>query len=255
MELPSGPHYHPAGPHRPPELGQISTQWFLVHEPVAFVRRYGRAIQRYLRAFLKNKYDAEEVAQDFFLAVSKYGFPRAKQDRGRFRDYLKVAVRNAALNFLRKKKNIKKLAVGLYQLRSRQGPHVIPDQEWILEWRECLLNRAWLTLEQHQNHSPANIYYTALRMAVADPTEDSETLAARAGTVLGRTITAETFRKQLSRARRLFAEYLLQEVTQSLDTTTPELVEDELLDLGLMEHVRNLLPSDWPNRLSSRTSK
>src|SRR5262245_52269858 len=85
------------------ELGQIATEWSLVFDPIEFVERYEQAIKKYLCALVKHQEDADEVAQDFFLWVTKNGFPRARKERGRFRDYLKVAVRNFALNFLRRK--------------------------------------------------------------------------------------------------------------------------------------------------------
>src|SRR5439155_1910921 len=84
-------------------LDEISTEWETIHDSGEFVRRYGAAVQAYLLALLKNRHDAEDVAQDFFLRVCRHRFVRANQDRGRFRDYLKTAVRNAALNFARRK--------------------------------------------------------------------------------------------------------------------------------------------------------
>src|SRR5262245_65927562 len=86
-----------------PVLDEIDTDWSLVHEPAHVVLRYSQAIQRYLRIMIANQHDAEEIGQDFFLWVSQHGLPRASKDRGRFRDYLKKVVRNAALNYLRRK--------------------------------------------------------------------------------------------------------------------------------------------------------
>src|SRR5262245_27390195 len=84
-------------------LDRIGTCWQRVHDPAYFAASYGPAIRRYLEALLKNTHDAEEVAQDFLLRVHEQGLGRASPERGRFRDYLKKAVRNAALSFLRKK--------------------------------------------------------------------------------------------------------------------------------------------------------
>src|SRR5262249_48246684 len=81
-------------------LDDISTEWSIIHDPVQFVMRYAPAIQRYLAALVKNPPDAEDVTQDFFMRIIQNGFVHVKRERGRFRDYLKTAVRNAALNFL-----------------------------------------------------------------------------------------------------------------------------------------------------------
>src|SRR6516162_8055018 len=97
------------------ELGRISTEWSLTFDSINFVQRYAHAIQKYLFALLKKKEDAEEVAQDFFLQVTQHGFPRARKERGRFRDYLKVTVRNAALNYLTRKKAPEQNSVDLSQ--------------------------------------------------------------------------------------------------------------------------------------------
>src|SRR6516162_2582947 len=223
------------------ELGSIETEWALVFDPVHFVNRYEKAIQKYLRAVLKNPDDAEEVAQNFFLRVTENGFPRVQRERGRFRDYLKVAVKNWALNFLRRKRS----ELNHESLFTIPAPEEsLQDQQWLREWRRCLLKRAWRNLEKHQNRSADDIYYTALRLAVFHPADDSVTLAALAGNILGRTIRPDTFRKQLSRARRLFAELLVKEIAQTLDYPVPALVEEELVDLGLMSYVSHFLPAD-----------
>src|SRR6267143_1938535 len=73
----------------PQRLDEISTEWTIVKDPAQFVLRYGRAMQLYLVVLLKNRHDAEDVAQEFFLRITRAGFMHARRDRGRFRDYLK----------------------------------------------------------------------------------------------------------------------------------------------------------------------
>src|SRR5262249_14612283 len=87
---------------KPTRLDEISTEWAVVRDPARFVRRYASAIHKYVAALVTNPHDAEEATQEFFLRVAQHGFVRTRQEGGRFRDYLKAAVRNAALNFLRR---------------------------------------------------------------------------------------------------------------------------------------------------------
>jgi DNA-directed RNA polymerase specialized sigma24 family protein len=238
--------------YRGPELNQINTEWGIVFDPVAFLDRYAPAIQSYFHALIKNAHDAEEIAQDFFLWVAQNGFPRAKQERGRFRDYVKVAVRNAALNFInrkqrppvRKDKKARPTPIRIDDLPAPESTF-IPDTEWVVDWRNCLLERAWKHLKESSNAPEQNLYHTALRLAVANPEMESKELSAKASIILKRPIRPEAFRKQLSRARRLFAEILVKEVALTLDFPAPELVEQELADLGLMAHVRSYLSADW----------
>jgi hypothetical protein len=87
-----------------------------------------------------------------------------------------------------------------------------------------------------------------LRLVLDHPEDDSEALAARVSESLGHPFRADAFRKQLSRARRLFARFLVIEVTRTLDYPTPERIEEELSELGLMRYVRRFLPPDWTLR-------
>jgi hypothetical protein len=225
----------------PDRLDQIETDWSLVFEPSHIVLRYAHAVQSYLRAFLRNEHDAEEVAQDFFLWVSQNGLPRASQSRGRFRDYLKKVVRNKALNSLRNKPRYSS-DTDLLSLRDPEDAQDILDQEWLLHWRSCLLNRAWKRLAEHQKRSPRSRYFTVLFLCAQHPGENSRQLAARASVIDGSTLTAAAFRKQTGRARQHFAELLVHEVARTIDKPSPGDVEEELADLGLMAYVRDYLP-------------
>jgi RNA polymerase sigma factor (sigma-70 family) len=84
-------------------LASISTRWSAVHDSNHFVMHYAPAIRRYLRSIIRNEQDAEDVLQDFLLSVVKSPFPNVSPERGRFRDYVKAAVRNAALAHLRRR--------------------------------------------------------------------------------------------------------------------------------------------------------
>lgn len=43
----------------------------------------------------------------------------------------------------------------------------------------------------------------------------------------------------------MFAELLLREVAETLHSPTPELIEDELRETGLMPYIEPFLPADW----------
>lgn len=227
-------------------LDQISTRWHVVRDPAQFLLRYGMAVRRYLGALLKNPDDVDEVLQDFLARGIERGFVRTEALRGRFRDYLKATVRNAALSHLRKHKPVQ----GELALLELAAPDAEPgaDRQWEAEWRKCVLERAWQGLESHERRAPGNLHHTVLRLTVEHPDEDSKGLAERASQLAGKPLRADAFRKQVSRARRLFAELLITEVGQTLDEATPEQVEEELADLGLMEYVKDFLPPDWRTR-------
>jgi DNA-directed RNA polymerase specialized sigma24 family protein len=228
----------PPGSDKTTRLDQVETDWSMVHEPAQLVMRYAHAVQSYFEALIKNKHDAEEVAQEFFRWVSQHGLPRARQDRGRLRDYLKKVVRNTAWNFLRRK-HPDQANTDL----PAEGVDTSAEQAWMLDWRRCLFRRAWARLQEHQQRAPESLYYTVLRLRAAHAKEDSTALAARATRISGKTVRADAFRKQLSRARRFLAHILVDEVSQTLSEPTPVAVEAELAALGLVNYVRSFRPS------------
>src|SRR5262245_38543211 len=171
------------------------------------------------------------------------GFPRARKERGRFRDYLKVSVRNFGLNHLLRKRLATLDVTSLAQVPFDDDPAQLHEREWLAQWRDCLLNRAWRRLEKLQERSQTNSYYTALRVTANHPDSSSTTLAARASVILGQPIRPDAFRKQVSRGRRLFSELLVKEIAQTLDAPTPTQIEEELIDLGLIGYVRDFLPA------------
>jgi hypothetical protein len=176
--------------------------------------------------------------------IIQNGFVHVKRDRGRFRDYLKTAVRNAALNFLTRKPASKQCDLRALQHAAGEAQPGT-DQQWLAEWRRCLLDRAWQALASHQGQSPGNLFYTVLRVSANHASDDTKTLAARTSRIIGRPIRADAFRKQVSRARRMLAQCLVEEVAQTLDYPTAAQVEEELVALALWKYGRDFLPPDW----------
>lgn len=238
-------HSSPENPPPTSALDQIATCWGRLRDTAYFAACYCPAIRCYLEALLKDAHDAEEVAQDFLLRVHVQGLAGANPERGRFRDYLKKAVRNAALNYLRQKHATRRCTLSLEPEWLADTADLQTDQRWLAEWRAALLDRVWQALEYHERRAPGNLCHTVLRLAVEHPEDGSRTLAARASARIGRLLRPDAFRQQLSRARRLFADLLLREVAQTLRRPAPEQIREELIDLGLMDYVRDYLPAGW----------
>lgn len=220
-------------------LDQISTRWTAIQDPVQFSFRYAEAIQRYITALVRHQQDAEDVTQDFLTRTIHNGFPNVHPDRGRFRDYLKRAVRNAAMTHLRKKQP--QPLDGLPEPADSDPVEATADAEWIDQWRKCLLDKVWRTLDQHERTHTDNHARTVLQAWWEHPEEDSSQLAERVSQQIGRPLRAEAFRKQLSRARELFRETLIEEVVQTLDQTNRDDWEEELAELGLLQMLKRFM--------------
>ena len=227
--------------HQDPRLDDISTQWTILQDPAQFAGRYGSAVRNYLERLLRNRDDAEEVSQEFLMRVVQHGFARAQQGRGKFRHYLKVAVRNAALNYLRQRQSQRKGQAKLTEhvASAAAAGH---DPQWLGDYRNCLLESVWLRLRRHQERTPGNLLHSVLQAAADHPHTDSPTLAAQVSRQTGQELSAAAFRQQLSRARRLFAAFLVEEVSLTVEPSSRPHVDEELAELGLLSFVEKFLP-------------
>ncbi len=224
-------------------LDQISTKWTAVQDAEQFVLRYGPAIRRYCESLLPRCGEADDVLQELLVRVVEKGFPHVDARKGRFRDYLKVTVRNAVITHLRR---AARLPVAIADHDRAGMPHEPEaDAVWMDQWRTCILDRAWRLLDAHEKTHRDSRAYSVLRAVVDHPEATSEDLAGRLRTADGNPMNAALFRKHVSRARRLFARLVLQEVASTLDVPQPDAVEEELIDCGLWEALSDFLPDDW----------
>jgi hypothetical protein len=224
----------------PESLTLISTHWPLITDPVKFVLRYAPAIRKYLQVLLSQSADVDEVVQEILLNVLERGFTPDRVRRGRFRDYLIATVRYSAWRSRRRKKALELSAEHAETLQAPAEVSTV-ETEWLLDWRQCLLDWAWSTIEVRQRRSRCNWHYTILKLSTDHPDIGSKQLAARVPSAPP--LSAVAFRKQLSRARAAFARALVDEVERTLQKPTPQTVMEELAELGLLAYVRPYLKS------------
>jgi len=247
----------PDSPEPPPDrIDAIETRWSIIRRAHNasitsagtarndLVTRYSTAVRRYVRAIMQNDADADEVAQDVVVRMLGGDFSGADPERGRFRDFLKVAVRNMVRNYWSKQNRRKGVALDIQQMDAPDdsGPDEGP---WLSSWRRSVLDLAWAALEDYQRANKGNISYTLLRLRTEFPDDTSDELAQRLGKKLGRNVRADAVRQQIRRARVRFAELLVKEIADGLDNPTPDRIEDELVAVGLLDLVKDYLPADW----------
>ena len=240
-------------------LDQISTHLATLQDAQRFVMRYGKAIQTYLTAIVRDPDDAKDVFQDLVASLLGRGGPTTwpglsapTAHRGRFRDYLKVVARNSALSFFRKKNRRHTSDLAPDDHADPASTDDAADRAMLAEWQRCVLEKVWRELETHERQASGNMFHTALRVYTEFPKEDSPKQAARVAERLGRAVSPEAFRKQVSRGKRLMAELILREVAATVDDASADDVEAELTELGLMRYVRDYLPDDWRDQFFGR---
>ncbi len=220
------------------DLRAISTQWSAIGDANSFVLRYVNAIEHYLEMLLKNRDDVEEVLQKFLVKILERGFTNVSPGKGKFRHYLIRAVRNEVIDWHRSQAK-KGLSLDPDQLNYES------DKDWDRHWQACILDRSWKRLEQHQTDHEGNWCFLVLRASLENPGVNSEQLAQLVSEETKASMNSAAFRKQLSRARKLYAEFIVFEVSQTLESPTPEMVKEELGDLRLMGFVVDHLPDGW----------
>lgn len=222
-------------------LSRITTMWTLhvrAHSPDAatagraeLLHRYRTAAYRYVLAAVRDADAADDLAQELAVRFLRGDFRHADPGRGRFRDYLRTALRHLVTDHQRAKK------LAPVPLAAEPAAEVEDaDTTFQTAWREELMERTWqrLAAEQPTGHA-------VLRLRVEDPELTSAQMAERLTEKLGRAQTAEGVRKALQRSHERFAELLLDEVAATLERPTAAELGDELQELGLTRYCRSAL--------------
>ncbi len=225
------------------QLNQLTTHWSLLvqaHQGDAAAReaqaellpRYCAAVYRYLRGVVGDPNTVEELCQEFALRFVRGDFRRADPQRGRFRDYLKVALRHLVIDHQRRLAHQRTRPLDSRELRRTAAPDA-GDDDFTDVWRKELLNRTWAELKQF-SAAGGRLLYEALRLRADDPGRTSAAIAAELSRRHGRAFTADGARQLVHRARAKFAELLKQEVAASLPSADPDAITAELAELGLL---------------------
>lgn len=234
---------------RDERLSRIATQWTALNrahgdpadETVAaqwlLLERYRGAVYRYLFGAVRDPDAAEELCQEFALRFLRGDFRRASPTRGRFRDYLKTALIHLVTDYHRTRQaRPQPLASDIGEPATPLADGTDPEHDFLVDWREELLDRTWQALERANK-----TYHATLRLRIEFPDLSSQQMAERLRTQLGRPVSAALVRKALERSHDKFADLLLDDVAASLESPTPEQLEAELRALDLLKYCRSAL--------------
>ena len=237
----------------PSRIDAIDTRWSLVRLAHAgdvgsaearriLVLRYAGAVRKYFGKIVAHVDDADELAQDSMMRLMQGDFAGADPTRGRFRDFLKTALRNMARNYWAKQKRRRPTESNLEFIAAADDEH---DADWQFAWQKTVLDHAMAALRNAENSDAARRFAAVLKLRTEFPDADSEELAVKLGAQMGEPIRADAARQILRRARLRFAECLIEELRRGLDDETPARILEELADLKLLEYVRDFLPDDY----------
>ncbi|HVS40057.1 MAG TPA: sigma-70 family RNA polymerase sigma factor [Gemmataceae bacterium] len=203
------------------------------------LRRYGRAVHRYLLASLRDADAAEELSQEFALRFVRGDMHRADPERGRFRDFVKGVLFHLIDHHRRRRRKALQPLNDAVEAAAAPGPSEA-DMQFLESWKAELLDRAWTALADHER-STGQPFHAVLRFRVKRPELRSAEMAEELSRRLGKPLSAVGVRQTLHRARDRFADLLLAEVLQTLQAPTTARLEEELMDLGLLDYCRPAL--------------
>jgi RNA polymerase sigma-70 factor (ECF subfamily) len=241
--------------HEESHLSRIQTVWWEVrrahgnHPSVqiaqeTLLERYGGAVRRYALAALRDDDAADEIVQEFALRFVRGDFAQADPERGRFRSFVKTVVYRMIVDYQRrKKKHLQESAIHSNVAEEDSAFHEPPpddDAMFRASWRDELLARCWTKLAEDETQT-GKPYSTVLRYRVEHPDERSSELAAGLSKKFGKPLNAGAVRVLLHRARDAFAELLLDDVLDSLENSTLEDAEAELIELDLLDYCRTAI--------------
>jgi RNA polymerase sigma-70 factor (ECF subfamily) len=234
-------------------LSRIETRWTLVFQAhgdagsavtaarAQLMSRYGGAVHRYLLASLRDADAADDLAQEFALRFLRGDFRNADPGRGRFRDFVKRAVYNLMVDFHRARQARPRPLDGDIPEAAGPSPSLTDhDSRFLESWRRELMAKAWAVLDQVQART-GQPFADVLRARVQQPDLRSPRLADQLSARLGKPVSPGWIRQNLHRARDLFVESLVREVERTLEDPSPERLEEELEELGLLEQCRPAL--------------
>jgi RNA polymerase sigma-70 factor (ECF subfamily) len=234
-------------------ISRIMTAWSMVREAHGdhtavqsaqqrLLERYGGAVRRYALSALRSEDAADEVFQEFALKFVRGDFGKADPERGRFRAFVKTVVYRLIVDYQRRAKKLGREGAMHSNLAEPADSTESKDDDEMFRssWRDELLARCWQRLADDEQKS-GKPYHTVLRYRVAHPDLRSPELADGLSEELGKLINAGAARVLLHRARELFAELLLDEVTESLASGSLDEAEQELIDLDLHDYCRPAL--------------
>jgi DNA-directed RNA polymerase specialized sigma24 family protein len=235
-------------------LSQIETRWTIVKQAhlddsnaeivaqTALIERYQGAVYRYLLGAARDPDVADELFQEFALRVVRGDFHRADASRGRFRDYVKTTLINLVISHSKKKA---RQPTGQEEVPEGVAPPAPPmpsDEEFLANWRKAVLDRAWEALAAAQKPGGPP-FARVLRFRTDHPDLPSGELAKALTAELkpAESFTDAGVRKILQRAREMFTDLLVAEVSRSLQNADEDALEQELIDLGFHAYCKKAL--------------
>ncbi|MEL6104685.1 MAG: hypothetical protein AAFU85_01555 [Planctomycetota bacterium] len=205
-------------------LVRSSHSWTQADSAAGFVLRYLTPMREHLTEVLGSEQEADQALKLLLTHLVSAGFGDHKQ--GRLRDFLARAIRSCAKARLQE--------LGRLSDDKSELSEVTPEsREWLLKWRQCLLDRAWRALERMEHHDLSQPLYTVLWARSTNPKVTPEQIVAEVRQRTGNEVGVELLDALEMDAKAAFAQLLADEVVETLQSPQKDAVQKEIQSLGM----------------------
>jgi hypothetical protein len=205
-------------------LVRTSHPWTQADSAAGFVLRYLIPMRRQLVDILGSGSMADDSLKLLLGHLVSAGFGDQKQ--GRLRDFLLRAIRSAAKTRVADMPEEKRPKLDL-------DSATLESKTWLGYWRDGLLERAWRSLERHEHADQKVPVYLVLNMATSNPKVSPAMLSKLIKSETGREISEAQINQWLPLARTLFAQFIADEVAETIEGASKDAVKREIIQLGL----------------------
>ena len=205
-------------------LVRTSNPWTQATSAAGFVLRYLVTVRKLLVAMFGSPEIADECVKTLLSHLVSSGF--GEHQRGRLRDFLFRAIRSIAKSKLKDLPESKRQGLTPESL-------TVDQEKWLTLWRAGLLERSWRALERFEHKDPSVPVFSVLHCATTKGKKPGQTVAQRIESERGVQIEEDTIQLILPEARAMFAQFLADEVAETLEKPSENDVKAELQVLGL----------------------
>lgn len=200
--------------------------------------RYTGCVRAYILGATKDTEVAEDLSQEFALRFVRGDYSNADPSKGRFRDYLKTSIRNLVTDHFRRRTPAALTTTAADRIEDENSVYELEklEAEFQRNWRRRLLSLVWDALAEFEAEKK-NWFHTVLQHRAKNSAASSTEMAEDLSKLVGKQVTSEWVRQKIHRSRVKFAELLISEVRQSMNTKDEDEILQELAELGLTKYL------------------
>ena len=205
-------------------LVRSSHSWTEAESAAGFVLRYLSPMRKQLTSIMGSEKEADQALRILLTHLVSAGF--GEHRKGRLRDFLSRAVRSCAKARLSEKGRLE-------EETQRLAAATQDSKEWLMMWRDCLLERAWRALERMEHQDDTRPLYSVLWTSTINAKASLDKLAVAVETQCGVKLDQIKIQQLKLEGKAAFAQLLADEVVETLENPDKTSVKKEIQSLGI----------------------